>query len=261
MSGFTMPTEAQAKQNLAYYSEIEASGLRKKFAQLSFFHAITNNFEDELFERVSEIINSKKLISISKQPNQKAALAGTQDYDYTANRHKYIYFSLGTSIHSNAPKNITFEFPNNTFSYMKYDNIFFCNDFAGYFDLTDITRFNYASYAESILTFSDGIKINADLVAKDIMLKKQTLADFALSRGRIDNKAIKLKDASLINPEFAVKQDVSIDEKDVKIHLVGLSEETVCKIINLASEKINCLITSHPDRHTFQEYLKSLVNK
>lgn len=247
-----MPNIEEVKRNYKNYENYKykkAPILREKFSKMSFFHALDRTDNKKSIKRLQEILSSGTLKSLkvlsALNECYEAALGGTLDKDIKIGRDNYIYFLLGRAYKHNSNFSIVFELPHEQLRKLKYDDVFFCNDYCLY------TEDEYEKYRKTILTLEDGVNAIADCVSdyykedhKDYIRKKNILEFF---------------DKKMFKHEFAVKESLSICDEAVIVHLVGWTDTEKQGLEKLiATEKYKQTFKWYSGQVEFENYL---INK
>ncbi|PEP22065.1 hypothetical protein [Bacillus wiedmannii] len=240
-----VPSIAEAKENYKNYEYKNAPILRKKFSSMSFFHALGRTDKKESIERLKEILSSGTLKSLKalKELNNdyEAALEGTLDKDIKIGRDNYIYFLLGRAYKHNSNFSIVFELPHEKLRELKYDEVFFCNDYCLY------TEDKYEDYRKTILILEDGVNALADCVGNEFEADYKEYINTRKIRGFFNNKFFK--------HEFAVKESLLICDEAVIVHLVGLDAEKEGLEALIAAENYKQTFEWHSGPTEFENYL------
>ncbi|WP_377863348.1 hypothetical protein [Bacillus sp. R86525] len=244
-----MPNIEEVKGNYENYKYKKAPILREKFSKMSYFHALDRTDNKKSIERLQEILSSGTLKSLKvlRALNEcyEAALGGTLDKDIKIGRDNYIYFLLGRAYKHNSNFSIVFELPHEQLRKLKYDDVFFCNDYCLY------TEDKYEEYRKTILTLEDGVNAIADCVGNYFEADYKKYISTKTIRGFFNNE--------LFKHEFAVKESLLICDEAVIVHLVGCSKAE--------KEELEELITTENYKQTFKwhsgpaEFESYLINK
>lgn len=240
-----MPNIEEAKGNYENYKYKKAPILREKFSKMSFFHALDRTDREKSIERLKEILSSGTLksLKILRELNEcyEAALGGTLDKDIKIGRDNYIYFLLGRAYKHNSNFSIVFELPHEQLRKLKYDDVFFCNDYCLY------TEDEYEEYRKTILTLEDGVNAIADCVGGYFETDHKNYINTKTIREFFDNKIFK--------HEFAVKESLRICDEAVIVHLVGLNAEKESLEALINTEKYKQKFEWHSGPTEFENYL------
>lgn len=245
-----MPTKQEILKNQEKFNLKASPEFRKKFRNMGFFHQFVIGSEFGIENKMEEILKSHYLISLKSQGlNAEGSLAGTLDIDKEMNRDEYVYFRLGAIVNCNCSRSIIFEIPPKYIQPIEYRDGFFCNDIIQYYKNGDFMDLDYQSHKDTILSIQQGINILADYVASEFNTEP---TQYLTSRTYGE-----LHDGAEFSPEFAIKDRVSIHENDVKIHIVGLSNDLTEKITETMKLYDYQSPIIHKTREDFLQYLFS----
>ncbi|MGW6151157.1 hypothetical protein ACWFN4_27825 [Bacillus mycoides] len=240
---FKMPNIEEAKENYENYKYKNAPILRKKFSNMSFFHALDRTDREKPIERLKEILSSGTLKSLKvlRELNKyyEPAHGGTLDKDIKIGRDNYIYFLLGRAYKHNSKFSIVFELPHEQLRKLKYDEVFFCNDYCLYTE--------YEKYRKTILMLEDGVNALADCVGNDFEADYKEYISTRKIMGFFNNDFFK--------HEFAVKESLLICDEAVIVHLVGLNDEKESLEALIAAENYKQTFEWHSGPTEFENYL------
>ncbi|SIR95047.1 hypothetical protein SAMN05878494_5368 [Bacillus cereus] len=240
-----MPNIEEVKGNYENYEYKKAPILRKKFSKMSFFHALDRTDREKLIERLKEILSSGTLksLKILRELNKyyEPAHGGTLEKDIKIGRDNYIYFLLGRAYKHNSNFSIVFELPHEQLRKLKYDEVFFCNDYCLY------TEDKYEDYRKTILMLEDGVNAIADCIGNDVEADSKKYISTRKIRGFFNNDFFK--------HEFAVKESLSICDEAVIVHLVGLNAEKESLEALINTEKYKQKFEWHSGPVEFENYL------